>query len=103
MAPLSDPYEALQLCIQVCAKTDNRHEIHKAVVAAITAAVEMDRGIPSFLSFEDPCVRWGLQRKAIERFDLPRIKLGGSIRFSRDDVLAFEQLHRSTTERIPSG
>lgn len=103
MKPIIDPYEALQYCINICTATTDKSKIHEAVVDAIRVAVNRDRSMPAFLTYGDLEIRWKLQRKAIERLNLPTVKIGGSNRFSREDILIFEHLHRSNDDTRPGG
>lgn len=62
-----------------------------AIAAAVKAATDSER----FFSYTQLTERWGLSRKAVERLHLDPFKFGGSIRFRKRDIVAYEERSRT--------
>lgn len=48
---------------------------------------------PEYFSMYDLQQRYGISRKTLETYDIPIHKFGGSIRFSRENVMIWEEAH----------
>jgi len=46
---------------------------------------------PDYYSYFDLTTRYGVSRKTVETFGIPEHKFGGNIRFSRANVVAWEE------------
>lgn len=87
-------YEEVLQAVKVCVMSSDPIIVSGAIMHAIEIGVDRSRMLPEFFSFSDLEKRWRIERKAVERLNLPRTKIGGSIRFARDDVMKFEHDHR---------
>lgn len=67
------------------------NECCELVKLAIDQAVIADREDPPFFTTEQLCRRWQVARRTVEGYAVPRTKLGGAVRFARQDVLDFER------------
>lgn len=61
-----------------------------ALDTAIIAATEP----PQFYSMDDLAKRYGISRKTVSSWQIPRHKFGESVRFSREDIEQFELAKR---------
>lgn len=91
-------FEGVLECVATCVESSDKFEVAQAVLRAMEIAMERTRILPEYFSIRDLEERWGLERKAVERLRIPRVKIGGAIRFARDDVTRFEAAHRSEPE-----
>jgi excisionase family DNA binding protein len=69
-----------------------RELLDVAIQTAIIRATEN----PPFYSYGDLATRYGVSRKTVEAWEIPEYKFGRTIRFRREDVLAWERERAQT-------
>ncbi len=53
---------------------------------------------PAYFRYYDLTQRYSVSRKTVESYRIPHYQFGGSIRFSRNDVLAWEATRRQCSD-----
>ena len=83
----------LDLC-----REDDPARVSTIVEHIVETSLEAASSDKDFYSVSDLILRYTLGRKSIERLPISRHLFGGSVRYSRADVLAFEARQREEIE-----